>query len=173
MILIAGLFALSACTGEEETGSVSTCGPNAPVIQSIWFDDCGNHEFEDEGNQPSLLVKADVTDADGDLHAYGMKMWFDNEIDGRVLQEGPFVEVYGAFDAEVCEVTRATIGMRFSIIGGEQSPTHETLTEFGFVVVDEAFNESAGPTEIVIETPDTDGSCTWATAYPGKGDTGT
>jgi hypothetical protein len=156
------LTAVVACGGGDDSGTTfdEVCGIAAPVVQSVSVIDCGMHTFEEEGEVPGLLVEAVVTDADGDLSSYGMQVFWDEELDGEVTIEVDYYVVLGTFEgAPRCQVAEATLAMWIGITDLADSPAFGIETELGVVVLDESYNTSGEPVELIATMPNTLGEC--------------
>jgi hypothetical protein len=153
-------FLLAAC-GTEQPEALEPCGSTAPDVVEVHVSDCGLHTFpDDEGTHPGLLIEAQVSDPDGDLQSYGMRIFWDDVVDGVVEPTGPFYDLQGAFDdAERCEVFEATLGMWVSVTKNDDTPEFGAETELGVVVEDEVPRESDGLVLLTAVMPSEDGSC--------------
>ncbi len=153
---------LAACTpGGDGTntdipipsGSADDCGTSSPVIEEATIRDGGPQQF-DQGTFPSIIISADTSDEDGDLHYYEMRVWWDDEIDGSVDTSEAYQEVYGTVSNTECATFRTTFSMQLGINGSEDLP-YATELEFGVVVYDDLENATNGgdPTIVVFTTP--------------------
>ena len=135
------------------------CGETDPVIDNFTVEYGGMRDY-DEGTFPSLALKVDVSDEDGDLTYYEYRVWWDSEIDGAVETSGYYAETYGTVDGDDCEVNSVSLTMYLGLAGGSKSPPYSTELEFGAIVRDDKTNESGGgaATVQVFTTPDASGN---------------
>ena len=135
--------ALVACNGNGDltppSGVAANCGSAAPVITEIEIEEGDPFTLSNGDSVPGLFVNAKVTDADGDLHWYEMKVWFDEEIDGVVSGEGGYYETYGTRGDLDCGVELTEVPLRIAVNG--YPPAGQEM-EVGIIVYDDMGNPS-------------------------------
>ncbi len=145
------LLSLAGCSWSaetvEETDDIpipdghkdEECGETAPVVEAVYVQDGGMHDFE--GTMlPTIRISADTVDEDGDLHYYEMHVWWDLVVDGHVEPEGVPMDVYGTLSDTECSVDDVTLSMIMGLRGGD--PPYSTEVEFGVRILDDLENES-------------------------------
>jgi hypothetical protein len=161
-----GLAACGASDSDTDSlpasgGAGDECGETIPVIEALVVEDAGMSEGDECGAEirPRLRVGVEASDADGDLHYYTLKVWYDDVVDGEVLPEGDRVfQVDGPVgEGDACSVLGANVGMLLCVTG---DPPFATEIEFGVVVFDDMDNASSDgdPQEFVFTTPDASGA---------------
>ncbi|MFT6144117.1 MAG: hypothetical protein ACJAZO_001720 [Myxococcota bacterium] len=141
-----------ACGGNGDLmppmGVSADCGTNAPVITELEIEEGDPFTLSDGSQAPGLLVNAKVTDADGDLHWYEMKVWFDEEIDGIVAPEGTYYESYGPRGDLDCGVQQTEVPLRVAVNG---YPPRGQQVEVGVIVYDDMETPSNDGVPFVVE----------------------
>ena len=129
-------------------GVAANCGTNAPVITELEVEEGDPFVLRDGSQVPGLLVNAKVTDVDGDLHWYEMKVWFDEEIDGVVEPEGLYYESFGPRGDLDCGVEQTEVPLRVAVNG---YPPPGQRVEVGVIVFDDMETPSNGGEPFVVE----------------------
>lgn len=125
-------------------GARADCGTNPPQLDDLWIE-----TPEVEADPPVVVIAAAVLDLDEDLHWYNMRVWWDDEPDGAVSTEEPYLEIYGRLSEEPCSVASTTLRMRITVTGG--LPRGEEV-EFGVLIEDDAGNQSDGGALAIVST---------------------
>ena len=161
------LLALAVgCGGGEETdtdgalsaddGAADECGATPPEIEALVISDAGMSVGDECGSEirPMIRIQANGSDADGDLHYWTLRVWWDETVDNQV--SGEYQEVFSTVGEE-CSVHTAQVAMLLCVTG---DPPFETLLEIGAVLMDDQDNESGAgtPTFGTFTTPDSQGS---------------
>lgn len=163
--MVAAFAVLGACNGEdaEETdaitagdGASAECGSTPPVIEELVVSDAGMSTGDECGDsiRPMIRVQANSSDADGDLHYWTLRVWWDDVIDSQ--ESGEYAEV-GGTSGEDCRVSTAQLAMKLCVTG---DPPFSTPMEFGAVLFDDEDNASNGgePIFATFTTPDESGT---------------
>ena len=147
---------LTACNGNGDltppSGVAANCGSSEPVITEVELEESDPFTLGNGSVVPGLLVNAKLTDADGDLHWYEMKVWFDDVIDGEIDTTQPYYEAYGTRGDLDCGVSLTEVPLRVAVNG---NPPANTEVEVGVIVYDDMGNATNGgePTIIAFVTP--------------------
>ena len=145
-------LALAACTGNGSltppSGVAANCGDSPPVITELEVEEGDPFTLSNGNIVPGLFVNAKVTDADGDLHWYEMKVWFDEVIDGVVEPEGNYYEAYGPRGDLDCGVEITEVPLRIAVNG---YPPQGQPVEVGVIVYDDMENPSNDGVPFVVE----------------------
>lgn len=155
------------CSGKEVEDSDSApplalddtaeCNLSAPVVTGVAISNGGIETF-DNGDFPTLGIRMDVTDDDGDLDVIGMNVWIDAVVDGAVDRSGPAVfdtEAYLFTDAVECEKFGATLTLKPAVTSNVLA--YNTRYEFAVTAIDHHSVESS-PYITDGVTPNSDGS---------------
>ena len=137
--------------GDEE------CDSAAPVVTNLTCENDGSRvDLEGVGEVPVLTFAMDVDDEDGDLHRYQLELYYDETIDGEVLDAGsPYTPTTSTVDgAEECETFTLGLSFRAPIPG---VPAPSTRYEWGLLVRD-ANTRASEMMTIACTTPAADGS---------------
>jgi hypothetical protein len=157
---------LLACNGDPEDtdvipaggGSSEECGENPPEIETFAISDEGMSTGDECGDtsRPMIRLAADATDADGDLHYWTLRVWYDDVVDDTIDTSADCAEVFGTA-GEDCDVPAVNVAMLLCVTG---DPPFETEMEFGAVLFDDRDNPSSGgePVIEVFTTPDASGN---------------
>lgn len=151
-VLVLGLVApLVACGDKEpeETGSApdldtdsdtetEECSGTAPVIEEVSCENSGIQPHYETGEDTvTLTIRAETSDADGDLDFYTFELFYDEDVDGSIdTSSSPFSPSSGAVDVDECEAGLVSLGTVLYLAGGD--PAFDTLYEWGVVVTDGA-----------------------------------
>ena len=153
------ILLLAACGGDVDLDvpdpAGAQCGDNDPVIDLLRIEDEGPRDFG-SGTWPALLIVAESSDVDGDLHFFEMRLWIDDELDGVVSTDDPYIEIFGQMTTTTCETTAVDLTMRIAIIGANQpydstDTPYDTTLEWGVVILDEQGRKSNGGETTVLE----------------------
>lgn len=150
-------LALAACTGNGSlnppAGVQANCGDSAPEITELELEEDEPFTLGNGTEVPGLYVNAKVSDADGDLHWYEMKVWFDTIIDGTIDTSADYYEAYGPRGDLDCGVLSTEIPLRIAVNG---NPPAGQEVEIGIIVYDDMLNPSNGgePYIEVFTTPE-------------------
>lgn len=140
-MLTASLLALVACQGTDlvaPDGVAAACGDSAPVIEALLVEE--GDPFVIGGEEvPGMFVNVTVSDADGDLHWFEMRLWWDDVIDGAVEPGPGYYEAYGPRGDLDCDVQRTQVPFRIAVNG--QPPANRDI-EVGVIVYDDMHNPS-------------------------------
>lgn len=139
----------------DDTATV-TCEGTPPVVTEVTCENTGlQPHFETGADTPTLLIMANVTDADGDLDYYAIQLFYDDVVDGAVdTSSSTFSPSNGALGGDPCESPSANLGLTLYLTGGD--PAWDTEYEWGMVISDGASLESE-PGIVVCCTPTSDG----------------
>ncbi len=151
-----GMLGLVACglTTDgvtDDTDAADSCGDAAPEFGEITLADLGTRTVGGEDRRV-IAIQAPATDADGDLHTYTAKLWYDTFEDGEVATNFN-AEVTAEVSDRACEVPSADVGIAVPL--GDDVP-FDAQVEFGLVVEDAAGNAANGgvPVIVVFRTPE-------------------
>lgn len=165
-------LALVGCGGKDDSGGGSdggevlpggadgsgaeVCGGTPPVIEEFRCENSGLMNDETGAPTPTLTLWALSSDADEDLSAYTVNIYFDDVIDGAVSAADPvFSPVFGTVSNSTCSTPEAQLGAILLIKGG--NPQLNIEYEFGVTVADAGGDESEMAIVTCI-TPKADGS---------------
>lgn len=164
---------LGACKGKEDSGDgggdgavlpgggeagdgAELCGGTPPVIEELRCETSGLRDDETGAPTPTLTLWALTSDADQDLSAYTLNIFFDDVVDGSVSEADPvFGPVFGTVSNSTCTTGEAQLGAILLIKGG--NPVLNQQYEFG-VTVEDAGGVSSAMSVIPCITPKPDGS---------------
>lgn len=172
-LAVALSLGLGACKGKEDTGDgggdgavlpgggeagdgAEVCAGTPPVIEEFRCEASGLRDDETGAPTPTLTLWALTSDADQDLSAYTVNIYFDEEVDGVVSEADPvFSPVFGTLSNSTCTTGEAQLGAILLIKGG--NPKLNTEYEFG-VTVEDAGNVVSAMSVLPCITPLPDGS---------------
>ena len=169
-LMLVSALTLFGCGKEGDTGSSGDgttldatgdgdeeCDSSAPVVTNLNCENDGSlANLEGVGEVPVLTFTMDVDDDDGDLHRYQLELYYDETVDGEVLDAGsPYTPTTSTVDgAEECETFTLGLSFRAPIPG---VPAPSTRYEWGLIVRDANTTPSERMT-IACTTPAEDGS---------------
>lgn len=141
---LAVLVGCGSDAATDEVGASAECGDAAPIIETLTVVDAGLSDPATSatcGDTPTPRVRAQAhaTDADGDLHYWSMRVWWDVTIDGVVAEDAASAEVYGEV-GDACEVAQADLGVVLCVAGDLPSGRE---VEFVATVADDEAHVSA------------------------------
>lgn len=145
--LVSGLVAaLAGCDGGgKESGSEAPpinqgdsgsadCSGTAPVIDALVVAP-GDPITTDGGTFPSIVVEAQISDEDRDLHTVSMDVWYDTVVDGAVDSSGAALTASPyEVDEDPCETGLTGYGLQIGVDGTNFA--YETAYEFVAVAYD-------------------------------------
>lgn len=144
------VVALAACHGTDQVapdGVAANCGDNAPVVADLVVEESEPFTIGDE-QVPGIFLNTVVTDADGDLHWYELRLYWDDQVDGTVATDGFYYEAYGARGDLDCGVEQTEVAVRIAASG---APPAGRTVEFGVVVYDDMEHASGDGAPFVVE----------------------
>ena len=126
---------------QDDSGSAD-CSGTAPVINELTVA-AGDPITTDGGTFPSLVVQAEIEDADRDLYTVSMDLWYDTVVDGAVDSSGdPLTASPYEVDEDPCETSLTSYGLQIGVDGTNFD--YETAYEFLAVVYD-AHGDASAP----------------------------
>lgn len=152
LMLCAGLAPLAACGDKDADSGASAgdggdgggdggdggdpeCSGTAPEVLSVTCENTGVQPHYETGEDTvTLTLWVETTDVDGDLHRWGLDLYFDEEPDGVVDTTNGLGRATSALEDPECEADAATIGLTIFLAGGD--PDYDTEVEWGAVVID-------------------------------------
>jgi hypothetical protein len=151
VVLLAGCQIVNTDQGTDDPGdTLPDCGDTPPAFSTeLQVADKGTQTFQG-AEKRAVQVSAGVTDADGDLFTYTVRIWYDTLVDGKFSQAQPQVTLTvplgdpdaGSDTAQPCRFDEAVAGA-YVPMGEGDVPMGETV-EFGLVIADSAGNPTNG-----------------------------
>ena len=136
--------------------SQDECGDTDPLLVDLRIEDGGLKQYEQDV-YPSIMIWADLTDEDSDLHYYTLQVWYDDVVDGFVNTSSTPQEVRGTLSSTECSVASTSVAMQLAVTG---NPPYQTEVEFGVIAYDNLDNptNNGNPTIETFVTPDHEGN---------------
>ena len=138
-------------------GEVEECSGSAPEILDVTCENTGlQPHFETKEDTVTMAIWVSASDEDGDLHQYGLEIFFDEVVDDSVdTSTAQFSPLTGTLDSPECGATAANVGTTMFLTGG--TPAYNTVYEWGIIVTD-AHGMSSDLVTMACVTPQSDGT---------------
>jgi len=138
-------------------GETEECEGIAPEITDVSCENTGlQPHFETKEDTVTMAIWVSASDEDGDLHQYGLEIFFDEVVDDSVdTSESQFSPLTGTLDSPECGATAANVGTTMYLTGG--TPAYNTVYEWGVIVTD-AHGMTSELATVACVTPQSDGT---------------